>query len=92
MIRLGRLVPDAATLDQMREVVADVYIKSKQLPTLAVGGLLIDLAFFSVKLNEPSQAKEVLNRFRRSKLSPMHFSLQLQQKAAMLEHAFPAEQ
>ncbi|MEM1486439.1 hypothetical protein V6615_16495 [Oscillospiraceae bacterium PP1C4] len=91
MLRLGQLAPDTATLDQMRKVVADAYIKSKQLPALTVCGLLIDLAYFSANLSEPAQAVEALNRFRSSKQSPLHFSLELQQKIAMLEQSFPAE-
>lgn len=89
MIGLGQLAPDTATLDQMRKVVAEAYKKSKQLPALTIGGLLIDLAYFSAKLGEPAQAVEALNRFRSSKQSPLHFSLELQKKAVMLGHIFP---
>lgn len=91
MIGLGQLSPDAATLDQMREVVADAHMKSKQLPSLTVGALLIELAHFSLKLGELAQAAEALIRFRSLGQSPAHFSLELQQKAAMLEQAFSAE-
>lgn len=91
MIRLDQLAPNTATLDQMRKVVADAYIKSKQLPALIVSGLLIDLAYFSAKLSEPAQAVEAFNRFRSVKQSPLHFSWELQQKVTMLGHTFPPE-
>ena len=92
MIGLRQLTPDAATLNQMRNLVNDAYTKAQQIPAITVGALLVDIAHFSAKLGNSTQAQESLDRFRRLNQSPLHFSLELQKKAALLNQTFPVKQ
>lgn len=89
MIGLGQLQPEADTLGQMHGIVADAFTKAKRLPPMTVGGLFIDLAYFSAKLADIDQAIEALDCYRKSNLSPNHLSLELRNKLALLEQRLP---
>ncbi len=85
MIYLKQLLPDADTLGRMRDTLSDACKKSELLPAATLGGLLIDLAYFSHKLGANRQAIESLTRFYSSNLSSQDLSQEYRQKQSMLE-------
>ena len=84
LINMGQREPDPETMDNMRQITDAAYADCLRAPAAAVAATLIDIAYFSAKLDNATQAREAFQRFQSSKAPPKQFSLRHQSEYEVL--------